>query len=111
MMSLLFNMPTGFIIAFLARSKHLLISWIQSPSAVILEARKIAADILPSLNTRTSARNPEPRNANVWVLHQDEAAMECGCVSTFHRMGGLRIREGFDTLTPREQQKQDRQGF
>ena len=36
-MSLLFNMLSRFVIAFLPRSKHLLISWLQSPSAVILE--------------------------------------------------------------------------
>ena len=36
-MSLLFNMLSRLVIAFLPRSKHLLISWIQSPSAVILE--------------------------------------------------------------------------
>ena len=40
-MSLLFNTLSGFVIAFLSRSKHLLISWLQSPSAVILEYRKI----------------------------------------------------------------------
>ena len=39
-MSLLFNMLSRLVIAFLIRSKHLLISWLQSPSAVILEARK-----------------------------------------------------------------------
>ena len=39
-MSLLFNMLSRFIIAFLTRSKHLLISWLQSPSAVILEPKK-----------------------------------------------------------------------
>ena len=37
-MSLLFNMLSRFVIAFLPRSKGLLISWLQSPSAVILEA-------------------------------------------------------------------------
>ena len=36
-MSLLFNMLSRFVIAFLPRSKHLLISWLQSPSAVMLE--------------------------------------------------------------------------
>ena len=36
-MSLLFNMLSRFVITFLPRSKHLLISWLQSPSAVILE--------------------------------------------------------------------------
>ena len=40
-MSLLFNMLTRLVITFLARSKRLLISWLQSPSAVILEPRKI----------------------------------------------------------------------
>ena len=40
-MSLLFNMLSRFVIAFLSRSKHPLISWQQSPSAVILEPKKI----------------------------------------------------------------------
>ena len=40
-MSLLFNMLSRFAIAFLPRSKHLFISWLQSPSAVILEPKKI----------------------------------------------------------------------
>ena len=40
-MSLLFIMLSGLVIAFLPRSKHLLISWLQSPSAVILEPKKI----------------------------------------------------------------------
>ena len=39
--SLLFNMPSRLVIAFLPRSKHLLISWLQSPSAVILEPKKV----------------------------------------------------------------------
>ena len=39
-MSLLFNMLSRLVITFLPRSKHLLISWLQSPSAVILEPRK-----------------------------------------------------------------------
>ena len=40
-MSLLFNMLSRLVIAFLPSSKHLLISWLQSPSAVILEPQKI----------------------------------------------------------------------
>ena len=39
--SLLFNMLSRLVMAFLPRSKHLLISWLQSPSAVILESPKI----------------------------------------------------------------------
>ena len=41
MMSLLFKMLSRFVIAFLPRSKCLLISWLQSPSVVILEPKKI----------------------------------------------------------------------
>ena len=41
MMSLLFNTLSRFVIAFLPRSKRLLISWLQLPSAVILEPKKI----------------------------------------------------------------------
>ena len=40
-MSLLFNMLSRLVIALLPRSKHLLVSWLQSPSAVILELKKI----------------------------------------------------------------------
>ena len=40
-MSLFFNTPSRFVIAFLPRSKHLLISWLQSQSRVILEPKKI----------------------------------------------------------------------
>ena len=50
--SLLFNMLSGFVIAFLQSSKHLLISWLQSPSAVILEPPKIKSftvSIVPHL--------------------------------------------------------------
>ena len=40
-MSLLFNMLSSLVIAFLSRSERLLISWLQSPSAVILESKKM----------------------------------------------------------------------
>ena len=43
-MSLLFNMLSRLVITFLPRSKRLLISWLQSPSAVILEPSKIKSD-------------------------------------------------------------------
>ena len=43
LMSLLFNMLSKLVIAFLPRRKHLLISWLQSPSAVILEPPKIVS--------------------------------------------------------------------
>ena len=43
-MSLLFNMLSRLVIAFLPRSKHLLISWLQPPSAVILEPQKTKSE-------------------------------------------------------------------
>ena len=49
-MSLLFNILSRLVITFLPRSKHLLISWLQSPSAVILEPPKIKfAPVSPSI--------------------------------------------------------------
>jgi len=50
-MSLLFNMLSRLVITFLPRGKHLLISWLQSPSAVILEPKKVKSDtISPSIS-------------------------------------------------------------
>ena len=49
-MSLLFNMLSRFVIAFLPRSKRLLISWLQSPSAVILEPPKIKSDTVSTVS-------------------------------------------------------------
>ena len=46
-MSLLFNMLSRLVITFLPRSKHLLISWLQSPSALILEPKKIVFHCFP----------------------------------------------------------------
>ena len=48
-MSLLFNMLSGLVITFLPRSKHLLISWMQSPSAVILELPKIKSETVSTV--------------------------------------------------------------
>ena len=45
-MSLLFNMLSRLVIAFLPRSKSLFISWLQSPSAVILKPKKIKSFIV-----------------------------------------------------------------
>ena len=49
-MSLLFNMLSRSVIAFLSRRKHLLISWLQSPSAVILEPPKIKSDTVSTVS-------------------------------------------------------------
>ena len=49
-MSLLLNMLSRFVITFLPRSKRLLISWLQSPSAVILEPPKIKSDTVSTVS-------------------------------------------------------------
>ena len=46
-MSLLFNMLLRLVITFLPRSEHLLISWLQSPSAVILELKQSSLSLFP----------------------------------------------------------------
>uniref|UniRef100_A0AC11D3G8 Uncharacterized protein n=2 Tax=Ovis aries TaxID=9940 RepID=A0AC11D3G8_SHEEP len=50
-MSLLFNMLSRLVITFLSRSKYLLISWLQSPSAVILEPPKIKSATVSTVST------------------------------------------------------------
>ena len=49
-MSLPFNMISRLVITFLPRSKHLLISWLQSPSAVILESKKMKSDTVSTVS-------------------------------------------------------------
>ena len=49
-MYLLLNMLSRLVIAFLPRSKHLLISWLQSPSAVIFEPPKIKYDTVSTVS-------------------------------------------------------------
>ena len=49
-MCLLLNMLSRLVITFLPRSKRLLISWLQSPSAGILEPPKIKSDIVPTVS-------------------------------------------------------------
>ena len=53
-MSLLFNMLSRLVITFLPRRKHLLISWLESPSAVILEPQKIKSDIVSTVSPSIS---------------------------------------------------------
>ena len=53
-MSLLFNMLCRLVITFLPRSKRLLISWLQLPSAVILEPKKIKSDTVSTVSSYIS---------------------------------------------------------
>ena len=69
-MSMLFNMLPRFVIAFLPRSKHLLVSWLQSPSAVILECKKIkfvtTSTFSPSICWEVMG--PDPMIFVFWML-------------------------------------------
>ena len=53
-MSLFFNVLSRLVIAFLPRSKHHLISWLQSPSEVILEPKKIKSDTVSTVSPSIS---------------------------------------------------------
>ena len=64
-MSLLFNMLSRLVITFLPRSKRLLISWLQSPSAVILEPRKIK---LATVSTVSSSICHEVNGPDAMIL-------------------------------------------
>ena len=59
-MSLLFNMLSRLVITFLPRSKRLLISWLQSPSAVILETKKIKSDTVSTVSPSIPYEVMEP---------------------------------------------------
>ena len=61
--SLLFNMLSRLVITFLQRIKHLLISWMQSPSAVILEPKKIKSDTVSTVSPSISHEVIWPRNS------------------------------------------------
>ena len=66
-MSLLLNMLSRLVITFLPRSKHPLISWLQSPSAVILEPPKIKSATVSTVSPSTSHEVMEP-DAMIFVF-------------------------------------------
>ena len=69
-MSLLFNMLSRPVTTFLSRSKRLLISWLQSPSAVILEPKKIKSDIVSTVSPSISheVMGPDATILVFWML-------------------------------------------
>ena len=73
-MSLLYNMLFRLVIAFLPRSKHLLISWLQSPSGVILEPPKIksvtVSIVSPSVCHEVMGLDAMILFSKCWVLRQ-----------------------------------------
>ena len=99
-MSLLFNMLSRLVITFLPRSKHLLISWLQSPSAVILEPQKIKS-VTVTIVSPSICHEVMVSDAMIlvfWMLSL-ELWNSWGCsVSQSHWRGqtGLRSRPQFD---------------
>ena len=68
-MSLLFNMLSRLVIAFVSESKHLLISWLQSPSAVILEPNKtVCHSFHCSPSICHEVMGPDAMNLVFWLL-------------------------------------------
>ena len=67
--SLLFNMLNRLVITFLPRSKHLLISWLQSPSTVILEPKKIKSDTVSTVcpSTCHEVMGPDAMMLVFWI--------------------------------------------
>ena len=66
-MSLLLNTFSRFVIAFLPRSKHLLISWLQSPFTVILESKKIKSVTVSTFSLSICHKVMGP-DAMGWVM-------------------------------------------
>ena len=68
--SLLFNILSRLVITFLPRSKHLLISWLQSPSPVTLEPQKIKSDTVSTVSPSISHEviGPDAMIFVFWVL-------------------------------------------
>ena len=66
-MSLLLNMLSRLVIIFLPKRKRLLISWLQSPSVVILEPRKIKSDRVSTVSPSISHEMMEP-DAMIFVF-------------------------------------------
>ena len=86
-MSLLFNQLFRLVITFLPRSKSLLISWLQSPSAVILEPRKIKSATISTVS-------PTKIDAHTWSCKQIAiltALLTHVCVQTAHQKASCRL--------------------
>ena len=67
-MSLLLNMLSRLVITFLPRSKRLLISWLQSPSAVILEPKKIKSDTVSTVSPVSPSISHEVMGSDAMIF-------------------------------------------
>ena len=90
-MSLLFNVLSRLVRTFLPRSKHLLILWLQSPSAVILESRKIKSLIVSILSPSIS------RTQWTWIWENSGSWWWTGRPSVLRFMGLQRVGHNWAT--------------
>ena len=93
-MSLLLNMLSRLLITFLPRCKRLLISWLQSPSAVSLEPRKIKSDTVSTLSPSISHKVMGPDATRVQFLCQEDPVgekngnpLQYSCLENFMERG------------------------
>ena len=96
-LSLLFNMLSRLVIAFLPRSKLLLISWLQSPSAVILEPKKIKSDTVSTVSPSICHErdgNTRPPDLPADLYAGQEAIVRTGHGTTDWFQIGQGIRQG-----------------
>ena len=87
-MSLLFNMLSRLVITFLPRSKHLLISWLQSPSAVILEPKYATGDQWRNNSRKNEGMEPKKKQYPVADVTGDRSKVrfckEQYCIGTWN---------------------------
>ena len=92
-MSLLLNMLSRLVITFLPRSKRLLIPWLQSPSAVILEPQKIKSDVVytvfPSISHEVMG--PDARIFVFWIFHSPLSLSSRGSVISSSSLSAIRV--------------------
>ena len=86
-MSLLLNMLSRLVITFLPRSKRLLISWLQSPSAVILEPPKIKSDTVSTVSPSISHEVMGPDAGRDWG-QEEKGTTEDEMAGWHHRLDG-----------------------
>ena len=100
-MSLLFNMLSRLVITFLPKSKHLLISWLQPPSAVILEPQKInsatVSTVSPSIVMPNSLRPHGPIRL-LWPWDFPGKNTGVGCLPSFGDLPDPGIKPGSPEL-------------
>ena len=95
-MSLLFNLLSRLVITFLLRSKHLLISWLQSPSAVILEPRKIksatVSTVSPSISSISQKEKDVQNQGGDLARIQHADLLWSKCAEIIYSLWHLKIR-------------------